>query len=267
MATAATALTLSWSATASPHDQGQQQRLPRRTIAARRRFFGAANVDGDGRLRRDRIVPVLVRSQQLRHGHRRPGRAAGRLGAPRHLLRLRARRGRRPGRLGPVPRPHRPRALRPRRRRPPTVTDAVDTLSHRGDQEGGALAHRFRYRDFTLVWHDSAGPLRDKAPNAHREMRRRGRRPDVQLGSIQGFGQYTNGLRDPMWYVDALRPRVFVPGHHDNWQPPASSPASSYEGRLREALAALPGESPRLRMLRDPDDYVNPGRLTFDPGR
>lgn len=149
---------------------------------------------------------------------------------------------------------------------PPTVTDVLDTVLHQGDQEGGALAYRFRIGDFSLVWHDSSGPLHSKAPNARRALRR-WRRPDVHLGSIQGFGQYTNGLRDPMWYVETLRPRLFVPGHHDNWLPPASSPASTYESRLREALAALPSGAPKLRMLRDPDDYVNPERLTFDLGR
>ena len=66
-----------------------------------------------------------------------------------------------------------------------------------------------------------------------------------------------------MWYVEALRPKVFVPGHHDNWQPPISAPGRSYEGRLREALAQVPGDTPSLRMLRDPDDYVRPDRLTF----
>jgi L-ascorbate metabolism protein UlaG (beta-lactamase superfamily) len=140
---------------------------------------------------------------------------------------------------------------------PPTLQDGVDTLSHQGDQEGGTLAYRFRFGDFSLVWHDTSGPLRSASPRAYDRLRR-WRRPSVQVGSIQGFGQFTNGLRDPMWYVEALRPRVFVPGHHDNWQPPITAPASSYEGRLREALAQVPGETPKLRMLRDPEDYARP---------
>lgn len=145
---------------------------------------------------------------------------------------------------------------------PPTPADAVDTLSHQADQEGGTLAYRLRLGDFSCIWHDSSGPLRTQAPDAEAELRR-WRGADVQVGSIQGFGQYTNGLRDPLWYVEAVRPRVFVPAHHDNWQPPASAPAATYEGRLRESLAALPDGGPRLRMLRDPDDYVRPERLTF----
>ena len=348
---AATAITPSWSATARAGAR-QQQRLPRRTIATRRRFFGAANVDEDGRLRRDRVVLswfgvsnfamaiggrvvlldawiprgtysgyvpaevddlIALQPSHVFIGHGHFDHAADAptiadatnavvVGTAEHCEQVQNQGGSSirtapvigvgtpegaTGNLalGPIsvdvlkhvhsaaeppagdsapllPAPD----LMPCLEHPPTVTDAVDTISHQGDQEGGALAYRFRYRAFTLVWHDSAGPLRSKAPNAHRELRR-WRHPDVQVGSIQGFGQYTNGLRDPMWYVQALRPRVFVPGHHDNWQPPASSSARSYEGRLREALAALPGEPPRLRMLRDPDDYLDPGRLTFPASR
>lgn len=350
--TAATAIAPTWSAAAYAGNDRQQQRLPRRTIATRRRFFGAANVNEEGRLRRDRVVlswfgvsnfalaiggrvvlldawvprgtysgyvPVEVddlvalKPSHVFIGHGHFDHAADAptiadatnavvVGTAEHCEQVQNQggdsirtapvifAGAPEGATGaldlgpiavdvlkhvhsaaelpagesapllPVP------DLMPCLEHPPTVADGVDTLSHQGDEEGGALAYRFRYRDFTLVWHDSAGPLRTRAPNAHRELRR-WRRPDVQVGSIQGFGQYTNGLRDPMWYVEALRPRVFVPGHHDNWLPPASSTASSYEGRLREALAALPGEPPRLRMLRDPDDYVNPGRLTFPAGR
>lgn len=145
---------------------------------------------------------------------------------------------------------------------PPDLAGGIDTLSHQADEEGGALAYRFRVGDFSLVWHDSAGPVRTEAPTAY-EVLRDWRGVDVHVGAIQGFGQYTNGLRDPMWYVEALAPRLFVPGHHDNWMPPASAPSSGYEGRLREALAGVPGAQPRLRMLRDPDDYVAPRRLTF----
>lgn len=145
---------------------------------------------------------------------------------------------------------------------PPTVQDGLHELSHLPDQEGGSLAYRFRQDGFTLVWHDTSGPLATDAPAAFEALQGM-RSPDVQLGSIQGFGQYTNGMRDPMQYVEALRPRVFVPGHHDNWAPPASAPGSSYEGPLREELARFGPDAPTLVMLRDPDDYVRPGRLTF----
>lgn len=347
-ATAATAIAPTWPAAALTSGSGQRRRLSRRTIATRHRFFGAPNVDEDGRLRPDRVVlswfgvsnfamaiggrvvlldawvprgtysgyvPVevddLVALEPthvfIGHGHFDHAADAPTIadatnavvvGSAEHCAQVQSQGGSgirtKPVipagapegttgnlELGPIgvdvlkhvhsaaeppsgdsapllPAPD----LMPCLEHPPTVNDGIDTASHAGDQEGGTLAYRFRYRDFTLVWHDSSGPLRSKAPRAYRALQR-WRHPHVQMGAIQGFGQYTNGMRDPMWYAEALRPRVFVPGHHDNWQPPLSSPGSSYEGRLREALAALPGEPPQLRMLRDPSDYVNPGRLTF----
>lgn len=351
-ATAGTAVASARPASARAADVPRGRALPRRTVAARRRFFGSANVDDAGRPRPDRVVLswfgvcnfamaiggrvvlldawiprgtysgyvpvdvddlVALRPSHvfLGHGHfdhaadaptvagetgavvvgtsehcdqarnqsdvpirTRPVMAAGApVGATGGLAagpisvdvvkHVHSAAEPPTGESAPLlPAPD----LMPCLEHPPTVADGLDTLSHQGDQEGGTLAYRFSYRGFSLVWHDSAGPLRTQAPEAYRELRR-WRHSDVQVGSIQGFGQYSNGLRDPMWYVEALRPRVFVPGHHDNWQPPASAPASSYEGRLREALAALPGDRPRLRMLRDPDDYVNPRRLTFTTAR
>lgn len=53
-ATAVAASTPSWSA--ATLTTGARPRLSRRTIATRRRFFGAANVDDGGKLRRDRVV-------------------------------------------------------------------------------------------------------------------------------------------------------------------------------------------------------------------
>lgn len=140
---------------------------------------------------------------------------------------------------------------------PPTLEDALDLISHQPDQEGGTLVYRLRFRDFALVWHDSSGPVAAEAPQVLAAMRR-WRRPEVHVGSVQGFGQVTNGLRDPLHYVAATRARTFVPAHHDNWLPPVSANARSYEGRLREGLASLPGRPTRLRMITDPDDYVRP---------
>lgn len=146
---------------------------------------------------------------------------------------------------------------------PPTLGDALDTLSHQLDQEGGSVLYRFQVGGFSLVWHDTAGPLREEAPQVLRMLRRMPR-PDVHIGTIQGFNQYTNGLRDPLDYAAAVRGRVFVPTHHDNWLPPISVRATAYEGALREGIARIPArQRPRVRYLVDPDDYVAPGRLTF----
>ena len=52
-------------------------------------------------------------------------------------------------------------------RRPPTSEDLVHILGHLPDSEGGSVLYRFRIRDFRFVWHDTAGPLADKRPQAY----------------------------------------------------------------------------------------------------
>ncbi|WP_143547553.1 MBL fold metallo-hydrolase [Rhodococcus sp. ACPA4] len=145
---------------------------------------------------------------------------------------------------------------------PPTPHDTAHLASHFNDAEGGSLLYQFVVGDFVLTWHDSTGPLFTDAPEILDAMRAL---PvsTVQIGSIQGYNQYTNGLSDPLDYIRALRPSLFVPAHHDNWLAPLSAPAVAYEERLRQALAGLP-TSPELLLLTDPADYVQPPRLTFD---
>ncbi|MGK8464796.1 hypothetical protein [Nocardia cyriacigeorgica] len=113
------------------------------------------------------------------------------------------------------------------------------------------------------MWHDSAGPLTDKAPPVFDVFS--GLAPtDVQVGAIQGFNQLTNGLRDPRTYIEAIRPKIFVPAHHDNWLPGFTAPAATYDLPLRAELDRIPAEHrPELRALLDPADYISPGRLTF----
>lgn len=145
---------------------------------------------------------------------------------------------------------------------PPTGCDVAHLASHLGDEEGGSLLYQFRIGDFVLTWHDSSGPLATDAPGLLEAMAALPA-SSVQIGSIQGYNQYTNGLRDPLSYMKALRPKVFVPCHHDNWLPPVSAPAREFETPLREAIATLP-TPPELRMLTDPGDYIRPAALTFD---
>jgi len=145
---------------------------------------------------------------------------------------------------------------------PPTLEDLQHLADHAGDEEGGSLLYQFEVGGFVLTWHDSSGPLVTDAPQVLDTLRQLPA-SSVQIGSIQGYNQYTNGLGDTLDYIRALRPSVFVPSHHDNWLPPVSAPAAAYEPRLREAVASLPN-SPEVRMLVDPTDYLRPSLLTFD---
>jgi L-ascorbate metabolism protein UlaG (beta-lactamase superfamily) len=139
----------------------------------------------------------------------------------------------------------------------------VDTITHFLDPEGGALIYRFTVNGFDLVWHDSSGPLIDSkgGPKVIAALKRWAP-VNVEFGAIQGYNEFTNGFRDPVTYISALRPEVFVPNHHDNWLPVVSVPADQMAGAFRTVLAKA-STKPTLRYLTDPADYVRPGILTW----
>jgi hypothetical protein len=146
---------------------------------------------------------------------------------------------------------------------PPAAGDVAHLATHLPDREGGTLLYQFRSAGFTLTWHDSSGPLAERAPHVL-DVLRTLPASDLHIGAIQGFNQFRNGLRDPRRYIEALRPAVFAPAHHDNWLPVMTSRAESYRAALTAELARIPAERrPELRMLVDRADYLSPARLTF----
>lgn len=144
---------------------------------------------------------------------------------------------------------------------PPQPDDASDLMLHLFDGEGGSILYQFRVPGFAVIWHDTAGPLSERAPQVLTQLRELPP-SDVHLGAIQGFGQFTNGLRDPREYIEAIDARLFVPGHHDNFVPGISARGETYEAPLRAELARL-STAPELCMMSDPADYLNPDLLTF----
>jgi len=146
----------------------------------------------------------------------------------------------------------------------PAPQDTIHLVSHLGDAENGTVLYQFRVGAFSLLWNDSAGPLSDDAPGVFDVLR--GLPPtDVQVGAIMGFNQITNGMRDPRMYIEAIRPKVFVPSHHDNWAPPVSTRAEYYRSIVEDELAKIPAATrPELLFLTDPEDYMRPDALTFD---
>ena len=156
-----------------------------------------------------------------------------------------------------------PPLLSPILEHPPTPEDLLGLLGHLPDAEGGAVLYRFRLGDMSLVWHDSAGPLRSDAPGVLDDLEAMAP-VDVEVGAIQGFGQFTNGLRDPGDYIEALRPATLVPTHHDNWAPPITTQGDGYRSYLAAELALRSDAvAPDVRFISDPDDYVRPEPLTF----
>jgi hypothetical protein len=137
-------------------------------------------------------------------------------------------------------------------------------LDAAGD-EGGDVLYQFRIRHFTLVYHDTAGPMKDDptwAPvfDVFRELTKTAR-TDVENGAVVGFNMPTNGMRDHAMYIDALNPKIFIPNHQDfvfeygaaDWiQLALQTELESYTAR------------PQMRWLTDPGDYLKPNYLRFD---
>ncbi|WP_280294729.1 MBL fold metallo-hydrolase [Nocardia abscessus] len=146
---------------------------------------------------------------------------------------------------------------------PPTLSGLLQGLPRLRDPEGGVLLYQFRVPGFCLVWHDSTGPLTERAPHVF-DVLAALPATDVQIGAVQGYNQISNGLRDPRTYIQALTPAVFVPSHHDNWLPGLTASAANYDPPLRAELDKIAAaHRPELRALHDPADYVRPQRLTF----
>lgn len=126
------------------------------------------------------------------------------------------------------------------------------------DPQGGTWAYHLRVGDFSLLWHDSVGPINDGNPGAAEVQQALNCFTgcvDVQVGAIVGFNQPVNGLRDPRLYVQHSHPKVTLPTHHDAWGPGVGGGAASYEEAWTAEVASLE-HPPELDYLRDPEDYL-----------
>ena len=139
----------------------------------------------------------------------------------------------------------------------PGITGGLFT--NPGD-EGSSVLYQFRIGQFTATWHDTVGPLKERAPAVLSKMRQLSP-TDLQLGAILGTNVVTNGLRDPAMYVGALRPKVFAPLHHDFLTEYGSGDELQSTFEREEQVQ---NNAPDVRWLTDPYDYVEPGMLTFE---
>lgn len=81
---------------------------------------------------------------------------------------------------------------------PPKPPPARDTRTT-GVGGGGSVStfYQFTVKDsqFSFIWHDTGGPLKERAPNVL-QMQRDLPKADVELGSIVSSGETINGVRD-----------------------------------------------------------------------
>lgn len=129
------------------------------------------------------------------------------------------------------------------------------------NDEGSSVAYRFKVGQFTLFWNDTGGPLRKQAPHVL-DLLRAMPGTDVQVGSVLGFNDPSNGMRDIVDYVVALKPKVFYPTHHDFVTEYGMS--KNLEGVFKRELAKRSPQDTEVRWIYDPYDYLRPNLMTFN---
>lgn len=155
---------------------------------------------------------------------------------------------------------------------PQEISGVLQTLTDDGgvgDPDGGTWAYHFRSGDFSLLWHDSAGPISDGKPYASDIQSALNSFPDcvdVEAGAIVGFSEITSELRDARLYVEHSHPKLFIPGHHDAWAPILGPGATAIEAQWRAELAKLKNP-PEIDYLRDPEDYMQVRSFQIDVPR
>jgi L-ascorbate metabolism protein UlaG (beta-lactamase superfamily) len=127
-----------------------------------------------------------------------------------------------------------------------------------------SVMFRFAVGRFSLLWNNTVGPLREHSPRTLAVLR--ALPTDVNLGSIKGFGQAEQGLRDPVDYMQAIRAKLFYPIHHDFYAleaTPQNGSSIGLRAPLRAEMDARRGLRTKLRWLQDPGDYLRP--ISFRP--
>ncbi len=150
---------------------------------------------------------------------------------------------------------------------PPLPPPTLDTRTQSG--AGGPIPMMYQFTvagsDFTFTWHDTAGPIRELAPQIQPILSALPK-TDVELGSGVSIGETVTGTRDITEYISRLQPKVFYMLHTDNFN--IASSLYYQQAIQREFDMALPplpvALRPEIRGFHDPYDYVRPGLATFD---
>jgi len=129
---------------------------------------------------------------------------------------------------------------------------------------------------FTFAWHNTTGALKegcglDKCwgPAVGQKLTdiMHSLPPtDVELGSMVSLGFPTNGMRDVVFYNEALLPKIYIPIHQTNAALPTSSLEFkiSYLKQINQMVPPFDSKlRPEARWMVDPNDYVKP--LVYDP--
>lgn len=141
---------------------------------------------------------------------------------------------------------------------------AVDTRTTGG--VGGAISMfyqlTFKNSDFSVIWHDTNGPIKEFAPQIIPILRNLPK-ADVEIGSLVSIGETVNGVRDIAMYIQLVKPKYFYGGHSDNFNIGASPYYHRALQRQFEIFNIPADERPVIPGFHDPYDYLRPGLATY----
>ena len=140
---------------------------------------------------------------------------------------------------------------------------ALDTRTNAGAGGTVSMLYHFTIGNFSLLWHDTAGPLKDFQPHIL-PMLEALPKVDVELGSLVSLGETVNGVRDIAMYVQRVKPKLFYGTHTDNFNIGASEYYFRALERQFDIFGIPAAERPEMPGFHDPYDYLRPGLATFE---
>lgn len=143
-------------------------------------------------------------------------------------------------------------------------TDGVRTVALNGGPVSVAYQFTVKGSDFTFLWHNTGGPLKENAPQILTLLKGLPT-TDIELASVVSIGESVNGVRDAVMYINAIQPKVFYGLHTDNFNIGASNYYYQAIARQFDIFGTPLSERPEIRGMHDPYDYLRPGLATFDP--
>jgi hypothetical protein len=133
--------------------------------------------------------------------------------------------------------------------------------------------------NFTFLWHNTTGALKEGiAPDGNwgpaigqNLFNLFDSLPltDVEIGSASSANTANNGHRDLVFYVQHLKPQIFIPGHMTTGTNGVGESSSQelfymYRNAFANVSTVQPTYQPEVRWLVDPIDYLRP--LVYIPG-
>jgi hypothetical protein len=147
---------------------------------------------------------------------------------------------------------------------PPQPAPTLDTRTRALNGAGPiAMLYQFSVGDFSFLWHDTNGPIKDFAPQII-PMLASMPKVDVEFGSLVSTGETINGVRDIAMYIELVKPKIFYGGHSDNFNIGASEYYHQALQRQFDIFGIPESEQPEIGGMHDPYDYLRPRLATFE---